>query len=186
VLVNGAGGGVGSFAVQIAKSFGAEVTAVTNTGNLDMVRSLGADHVIDYTKEDYTKKGQCYDLICDIGASHSISEYKRVMNPNGIFVLVGMRDVIIRRLLSFVIRARLSRGDKKFRFFVAKSNSEDLVTLKELMEAGKIMPLIDRRYPLGETAQAIRYFEEGHTRGKIVITMDHDDTSVSSGTERWR
>src|SRR2546422_4370744 len=174
VLVNGAGGGVGSFAVQIAKSFGAEVTAVTNTGNLDMVRSLGADHVVDYTKEDYTKKGQRYDLICDIGASHSISEYKRVMNPNGIFVLVGMRDVIIRRLLSFVIRARLSRGDKKFRFFVAKSNSEDLVTLKELMEAGKIMPLIDRRYPLGETAQAIRYFEEGHTRGKIVITMDHD------------
>src|SRR3989449_7556343 len=174
VLVNGAGGGVGTFAVQIAKSFGAEVTAVTNTGNLDLVRSLGADHVVDYTKEDYTKKGQRYDLICDIGASHSISEYKRVMNPNGIFVLVGMRDVIIRRLLSFVIRARLSRGDKKFRFFVAKSNSEDLVTLKELMEAGKIMPLIDRRYPLGETAQAIRYFEEGHTRGKIVITMDHD------------
>src|SRR2546426_4449460 len=186
VLVNGAGGGVGTFAVQIAKSFGAEVTAVTSTGNLDMVRSLGADHVVDYTKEDYTKKGQRYDLICDIGASHSISEYKRVMNPNGIFVLVGMRDVIIRRLLSFVIRARLSRGDKKFRFFVAKSNSEDLVTLKELMEAGKIMPLIDRRYPLGETAQAIRYFEEGHTRGKIVITMDHDDTSVSFGTERWR
>src|SRR2546426_4096421 len=186
VLVNGAGGGVGSFAVQIAKSFGAEVTAVTNTGNLDMVRSLGADHVVDYTKEDYTKKGQRYDLICDIGASHSISEYKRVMNPNGIFVLVGMRDVIIRRLLSFVIRARLSRGDKKFRFFVAKSNSEDLVTLKELMEAGKIMPVIDRRYPLDETAQAIRYFEEGHTRGKIVITMDHDDTSVSFGTERWR
>ena len=186
VLVNGAGGGVGSFAVQIAKSFGAEVTAVTNTGNLDMVRSLGADHVIDYTKEDYTKKGQRYDLICDIGASHSISEYKRVMNPNGIFVLVGMRDVIIRRLLSFVIRARLSRGDKKFRFFVAKSNSEDLVTLKELMEAGKIMPVIDRRYPLDETAQAIRYFEEGHTRGKIVITMDHDDSSVSLGTERWR
>src|SRR3989454_1850359 len=186
VLVNGAGGGVGTFAVQIAKSFGAEVTAVTNTGNLDMVRSLGADHVVDYTKEDYTKKGQRYDLVCDIAASHSISDYKRIMNPNGIFVLVGMRDVIIRRLLSFVIRARLSRGDKKFRFFVAKSNSEDLVTLKELMEAGKIMPVIDRRYPLDETAQAIRYFEEGHTRGKIVITMDHDDTSVSFGTERWR
>src|SRR5438128_5579953 len=186
VLVNGAGGGVGTFAVQIAKSFGAEVTAVTNTGNLGMVRSLGADHVIDYTKEDYTKNGQRYDLIVDIGASHPISEYKRVMNPNGIFVLVGMRDVIIRRLLSFIIRARLSRGDKKFRFFVAKSNSEDLVTLKELMEAGQIMPVIDRRYPLDEAAQAIRYFEEGHTRGKIVITMDHDDSSVSSGTERWR
>src|SRR5256885_13230436 len=110
VLINGAGGGVGTFAVQIAKAFGARVTAVTNTGNLDLVRSLGADRVIDYTKEDFTKNGQCYDLICDIGASHSISEYKRVMNPNGIFVLVGMRDVIIRRLLSFIIRARLSRG----------------------------------------------------------------------------
>src|SRR5207245_8231389 len=100
---NGSGVGFGSFAVQIAKSVGAEVTAVTNTGNLDMVRSLGADHVIDYTKEDYTKKGQCYDLICDIGASHSISEYKRVMNPNGIFVLVGMRDVIIIRLVYLFI-----------------------------------------------------------------------------------
>src|SRR5713101_2351540 len=176
VLVNGAGGGVGTFAVQIAKSFGAEVTAVTNTGNLDMVRSLGADHVIDYTKEDYTKNGQRYDLIVDIGASHSISDYKRIMNPTSVFVLVGMKDKIIRRLLPFIIRARLSRGDKKFTFFVAKSNQEDLVTLKELMEAGEIMPVIDRRYPLDETAQAIRYFEEGTTRGKIVITMDHTDS----------
>ena len=183
VLVNGAGGGVGTFAVQIAKSFGAEVTAVTNTGNLDMVRSLGADHVIDYTKEDYTKKGQKYDLVVDTASSHSISAYKRILNPNGTFVLVGMRDKIIRRLLSFIIRARLSRGDKKFLFFVAKGNQEDFVILKELMESGKIMPVIDRRYSLGETAQAVRYFEEGHTRGKIIITMDHNnDTPGWSGS----
>jgi NADPH:quinone reductase-like Zn-dependent oxidoreductase len=175
VLINGAGGGVGTFAVQIAKSFGAEVTAVTNTGNLDLVRSLGADHAIDYTKEDFTKNGRRYDLIVDTAASHSISTYKRSLNPNGTFVLVGMRDKIIRRLLSFIIRARLSRGDKKFLFFVAKGNQEDFVTLKELMEAGKIMPVIDRRYSLGETAQAVRYFEEGHTRGKIIITMDHNN-----------
>ncbi len=182
VLVNGAGGGVGTFAVQIAKSFGAEVTAVTNTGNLDMVRSLGADHVIDYAKEDYTKNGQRYDLIVDIGASHSISDYKRIMNPTSVFVLVGMKDKIIRRLLPFIIRARLSRGDKKFTFFVAKSNQEDLVTLRELMEAGKIIPVIDRRYSLAETAQAVRYFEEGRTRGKIVITMDSDDKSSRSAS----
>jgi NADPH:quinone reductase-like Zn-dependent oxidoreductase len=183
VLVNGAGGGVGSFAVQIAKSFGAEVTAVTNTGNLDLVRSLGADHVIDYTKEDFTKNGQRYDLIVDTAASHSISTYKRVLNPNGTFVLIGMRDKIIRRLLSFIIRARLSRGDRKFLFFVAKGNQEDFVTLKELMESGKIMPVIDRRYSLGETAEAVRHFEEGHTRGKIIITMDHNnDTRGWSGS----
>src|SRR3989454_6462299 len=184
VLVNGAGGGVGTFAVQIAKSFGAEVTAVTNTQNLDLVRSLGADHVIDYTKEDFAKNGQRYDLICDIAASHSISDYKRIMNPNGIFVLVGMRDKMIRRLLYFTIRKPLaSRGDKKFVFFVAKSNQEDLVTLRDLMEQGKVVPVIDRRYALSETPDAIRYFEEGHTRGKVIITVDHtntnDDASLS-------
>src|SRR5438309_1540666 len=180
VLVNGGGGGVGTFAVQIAKSFGAEVTAVTNTGNIDLVRSLGADHVIDYTNEDFTKNVQMYDLIVDTASSHSISAYKRILNPNGTFVLVGMRDKIIRRLLSFIIRARLSRGDKKFLFFVAKGNQEDFVTLKELMESGKVVPVIDRRYSLGETAQAVRYFEEGHTRGKIVITVDHTDSKPTS------
>ena len=184
---HGAGGGVGTFAVQIAKSFGAEVTAVTNTGNLDLVLSLGADHVIDYTKEDFTKNEQKYDLIVDIASSHSISDYKRIMNPNGIFVFVGMKDIIIRRLLYFMIRARLTRGDKKFVSFVAKSNQEDLVTLNELMEAGKIMPVIDRRYSLSETSQAVWYFEEGRTRGKIVITMDNNDNlsrSVSYPSSR--
>src|SRR5205809_3007148 len=175
VLINGAGGGVGTFAVQIAKAFGARVTAVTNSANLDMVRKLGADQVIDYTQEDYTKKGEAYDLIVEIGASHSISDYKRIMNPNGTFVLVGFKDKIVRRLLYFIIRSRFaSRGDKKFTFFIAKSNHDDLVVLKNLIEQGDIIPVIDRRYPLTETAQAIRYFEEGRTRGKIVITGDHD------------
>jgi NADPH:quinone reductase-like Zn-dependent oxidoreductase len=173
VLINGAGGGVGTFAVQIAKAFGAEVTAVTNPANLEMVRKLGADYVIDYTQEDYTKKGESYDLIVEIGASHSISDYKRIMNPNGAFVLVGFKDKIVRRLLSFIIRSRFaSRGDKKFTFFIAKSNHDDLVVLKDFIEQEKVIPVIDRRYPLAETAQAIRYFEEGRTRGKIVITTD--------------
>jgi NADPH:quinone reductase-like Zn-dependent oxidoreductase len=148
---------------------------VTNAQNLDLVRKLGADHVVDYTKEDFTRNGQRYDLILDIAAAHSISDYKRMMNPNATFVLVGMRDKILRRLFSFIVRSKLSRGDKKFVFFVAKSNQEDLVALKELMEAGKIVPVIDRRYPLGETAQAMRYLIEGGARGKIVITMEHED-----------
>jgi NADPH:quinone reductase-like Zn-dependent oxidoreductase len=173
VLINGAGGGVGTFAVQIAKSFGAEVTAVTNVQNLDLVRKLGADHVVDYAKEDFTRNGQRYDLIVDMGAAHSISDYKRIMNPNSTFVLVGMRDKILRRLISFIVRSKLSRGDKKFVFFVAKSNHEDFVVLKELMEAGKIVPVIDRRYPLDETAQAMRYLIECGARGKIILTMDH-------------
>lgn len=185
VLVNGAGGGVGTFAVQIAKSFGAEVTAVTNTQNLDMVRSLGADHVIDYTKEDFTKNGQRYDLICDIASSHSISDYKRIMNPNAIFVLVGMKDKVIGRLLYFIIRKQFSRGAKRFKFFVAKSNQEDLVTLKELMETGKITPIIDRRYQLSETAEAMRYLGEGKARGKLIISVapdqDKQDWSSSYG-----
>jgi NADPH:quinone reductase-like Zn-dependent oxidoreductase len=149
-----------------------------------LVRSIGADHVIDYTKEDFTKNGQRYDLICDIASNHSISDYKRIMSPNGTFVVVGWKDKIIMRLLYFAIwRPFASRGDKKFVFFIAKSNPEDLVTLKELMEAGKIVPVIDRRYPLSETAQAIRYLEEGHARGKIVITMDHNGSYVPPGKE---
>ena len=183
VLINGAGGGVGTFAVQIAKSFGAEVTAVTNTQNLDMVRSLGADHVIDYTKEDFTKNEQRYDLICDIASAHSPSSYKRIMNPNGICVIVGFRDKVISRLIYFVIRKRFSTGDKKFKFFVAKSNQEDLAFMKELMEAGKITPVIDRRYQLSETPQAIKYLGEGRARGKIVITIA-DDQQPSRGPSR--
>ena len=188
VLINGAGGGVGTFAVQIAKSFGAEVTAVTNTQNLDMVRSLGADHVIDYTKEDFTKNEQRYDLICDIASAHSPSSYKRILNPNGICVIVGFRDKVISRLIYFVIRKRFSTGDKKFKFFVAKSNQEDLAFMKELMEAGKITPVIDRRYQLSETPQAIKYLGEGKARGKIVITIadDQQPSRGPSGKEAWQ
>ena len=188
VLINGAGGGVGTFAVQIAKSFGAEVTAVTNTQNLDMARSLGADHVIDYTKEDFTKNEQRYDLICDIASAHSPSSYKRILNPNGICVIVGFRDKVISRLIYFVIRKRFSTGDKKFKFFVAKSNQEDLAFMKELMEAGKITPVIDRRYRLSETPQAIKYLGEGKARGKIVITIvdDQQPSRGPSGKEAWQ
>ena len=188
VLINGAGGGVGTFAVQIAKSFGAEVTAVTNTQNLDMVRSLGADHVIDYTKEDFTKNEQRYDLICDIASAHSPSSYKRILNPNGICVIVGFRDKVISRLIYFVIRKRFSTGDKKFKFFVAKSNQEDLAFMKELMEAGKITPVIDRRYQLSETPQAIKYLGEGKARGKIVITIvdDQQPSRGPSTKEAWQ
>ena len=182
-MINGAGGGVGTFAVQIAKSFGAEVTAVTNTQNLDMARSLGADHVIDYTKDDFTKTEQRYDLICDIASAHSPSSYKRIMNPNGICVIVGFRDKVISRLIYFVIRKRFSTGDKKFKFFVAKSNQEDLAFMKELMEAGKITPVIDRRYRLSETPQAIKYLGEGKARGKIVISIA-DDQQPSRGPSR--
>jgi NADPH:quinone reductase-like Zn-dependent oxidoreductase len=188
VLINGAGGGVGTFAVQIAKSFGAEVTGVTNTQNLDMVRSLGADHVIDYTKEDFTKNEKRYDLICDIASAHSPSSYKRIMNPNGICVIVGFRDKVISRLIYFVIRKRFSTGDKKFKFFVAKSNQEDLAFMKELMEAGKITPVIDRRYQLSETSQAIKYLGEGKARGKIVITIanDQEPSRGPSRKEAWQ
>ena len=188
VLINGAGGGVGTFAVQIAKSFGAEVTAVTNTQNLDMVRSLGADHVIDYAKEDFTKNEQRYDLICDIASAHSPSSYKRIMNPNGICVIVGFRNKVISRLIYFVIRKRFSTGNKKFKFFVAKSNQEDLAFMKELMEAGKITPVIDRRYQLSETPQAIKYLGEGKARGKIVITIvdDQQPSRGPSTKEAWQ
>ncbi len=175
VLVNGAGGGVGTFAVQIAKSFGAEVTAVTSTENLDTIRSLGADHVIDYTKEDFTRNGERYDLICDIAANHSISEYKRTLNPGGTCVIVGFKDNIIRGLLYFLVVGRLrGRGSKKFRFFIANLNQKDLAVLKELLETGKVVSVIDRRYPLRETAEAMRYLEQGHARGKVVITVGQD------------
>src|SRR5881397_2247942 len=188
VLINGAGGGVGTFAVQIAKSFGAEVTGVTSTQNLEMVRSIGADHVIDYTKEDFTKTDQRYDLICDIASAHSPSSYKRILNPNGICVIVGFRDKVINRLIYFVIRKRFSTGDKKFKFFVAKSNQEDLAFMKELMEAGKITPVIDRRYQLSETPQAIKYLGEGKARGKIVITIvdDQQPSRGPSTKEAWQ
>ena len=174
VLVNGAGGGVGTYAVQIAKYFEGEVTAVTNTENLEMVRSLGADHVIDYTKEDYTKNGERYDLICEIAASHGFSAYKRSLIPGGTFVLVGMRDKIILRLLYFTLLRRLLSGGRKFRFFIAKINQKDLIILRDMLETRKVRSVIDRRYRLDEVGEAMQYLGEGHARGKIVITVGSD------------
>ena len=170
VLVNGASGGVGTFAVQIAKSFGAEVTGVASTGKLEMVLALGADHVIDYTKEDFTKNGQLYDLIIAANGYHPISDYKRALSPRGIYVMTGGSGMqMVEAMLqgSWISMT----GNKKMGNLMMKSNKEDLIFMKELLEAGKVVPVIDRRYPLSEVADAMRYLEEGHARGKIVITI---------------
>jgi NADPH:quinone reductase-like Zn-dependent oxidoreductase len=173
VLVNGAAGGVGTFAVQIAKSFGAEVTGVCSTRNVDMVRSIGADHVIDYTQKDFTKSGQRYDLILDCVGNHPLLACRRVLTPTGILVGVGgssgpwMIGPLIRAITEPVLSRCVSQ---KFVTFVARPNKKDLTLMRELMETGKVTPVIDRRYSLSEVAEAIRYLEEGHARGKVVIT----------------
>jgi len=174
VLINGASGGVGTFAVQIAKYFGSDVTAVFGTGNMEMVRSLGADHVIDYTKEDFTKNSQRYDLILAVSGYHPISAYKRALSPNGTYVMTGgsLAQIFQAMLLgSWMFRT----GGKKMGRVSAKPNQKDLVFMRELLEAGKVVPVIDRRYPLSETAEAFRYLGEGHARGKIVITLENND-----------
>jgi NADPH:quinone reductase-like Zn-dependent oxidoreductase len=172
VLVNGASGGVGTFAVQIAKSFGAEVTGVCSTRNLEMVRSIGADHVIDYTREDFTNNGQQYDLIyCAVG-NRSISDYQRALAPQGACVIAGFTN--LRLLFEYMILGprRSKAGGKQVGLMpTMKPNKKDLVFVKELLETGKIVPVIDRCYPLSETAEAIRYLETGHARGKVVITV---------------
>jgi len=174
VLINGAGGGVGTFAVQIAKSFGAEVTAVCSTRNVDMVRSLGADHVIDYTQEDFTQNGQCYDLIIAANGYHSLSDYKRALSPNGIYVMLGGSNAQI--LQALLLGPWMSiRGDKKMGSMTARPNQKDLAIVSELLEAGKVKPVIDRCYPLSEVAEAIRYLEEGHARGKVIITVERNN-----------
>jgi NADPH:quinone reductase-like Zn-dependent oxidoreductase len=170
VLINGASGGVGTFAVQIAKSFGAEVTGVCSTRNVDMVRSIGADQVIDYTREDFTKKGQCYDLILAANGYHPISAYKRALSPKGMYVMTGGSGA--QMFQAMLLGPWISMtGSKKMGNLLKKSNQRDLVSMKELLEAGKVVPVIDRRYPLGETAEAIRYLEKGHAQGKVVITV---------------
>jgi NADPH:quinone reductase-like Zn-dependent oxidoreductase len=170
VLVNGASGGVSTYAVQIAKSFGAEVTGVCSARNVDMVRSIGADHVIDYTQEDFTQNGQHYDLIIDAAAYRPISDYKRVLSPKGIYVLIGGSGA--QFLQAMFMGPWLSMtGSQKIGTFIKKPNKKDLVFMKELLEAGKLKPVIDRCYPLSEVAEAIRYLEEGHARGKVVITI---------------
>ena len=173
VLINGAGGGVGTFAVQIAKSFGAEVTGVCSTEKLEMVSSLGADRVIDYTQEDFTENGQRYDLILDNVGNRSIFDLKRALNRKGICVIIGFSPAIMFQTLFLGLLISIT-GSKKIGLMSAKITDKDLVFLKELFEAGKVKSIIDRRFPLSEVAEAIRYLEEGHARGKVVITVEHD------------
>ena len=172
VLINGASGGVGTFAVQIAKSYGAEVTGVCSTRNLEMVRSIGADHVIDYTQEDFTRNGLRYDLIIDAVGNRSIFDFKRALSTRGICVIIGFSPTILFQAM-FLGPWMSMIGSKKIGLMSAKITDKDLDFLKELFETGKVATVIDRRYPLSETAEAIRYLEEGHARGKVVITMEH-------------
>jgi len=174
VLIDGASGGVGTFAVQIAKSFGAEVTAVCSTRNVDTARSIGADHVIDYTREDFTQNGLRYDLILAANAYHSIFDYKRALSPDGVYVWVGGR-VSFQVMLLAPLLSRIGR--KKVCYFLANLNKKDMVFLKDLLEAGKVVPVIDRSYPLSDAAEALRYLGEGHAQGKVILTVEH-----SSGT----
>ncbi len=177
VLINGASGGVGTFAVQIAKSFGANVTAVTSTRNVTMVRSLGADQIVDYTHEDYTRGAQRYDLILDLVGNRGLLENRRVLKPAGIYVGIGgggpddggLIGPMVGPFKQWLLAPFVSQ---KLTFFVSELNKEDLAVLGGLMQAGKVTPVIDRRYPLSETAAAIRYLEQGHARGKVVVTVE--------------
>ena len=172
VLINGAAGGVGTFAVQIAKSFGADVTGVCSTRNVDLVRSLGADHVIDYTREDFTRGTQRYDLLFDCVGNHPLSAFRRVLQPKGKCILVGAPHnvwLILARALAATVLSRVV--GQTFVMFMAKLSKEDLSVIGGLMEAGKVKPVIDRSYPLAEVPDAMRYLEDGHARGKVVITV---------------
>ena len=187
VLINGATGGVGTFAVQIAKWLGAEVTAVCSTRNVDLVRSIGADHVIDYTKEDFTRSDQRYDVIFDNVANHSFSERRRVLNPKGICVLAGMGGAGIKtgealgRIVGnlFIARGLSSFTNQKFAQYMTKVSKEDLIMLGDLAQTGKITPVIERTCKLSDAPGAFRIFDQGHARGKIVITVEEDD-------KRWQ
>ena len=174
VLINGAAGGVGTFAVQIAKSFGADVTGVCSTRNVDMVRSIGADRVIDYTQEDFTKSGQRYDLVFDSVGNHSLSACRRVLNRKGTYIVVGGPDgrwlgPLARLIKTLVLSPFVSQN---LVMFLARRSKEDLTVMRELMKAGKVTPVIDKCYRLSEVPEAIRYLEEGHARGKVVITLE--------------
>ncbi len=173
VLINGASGGVGTFAVQIAKSFGAEVTGVSSTRNVDMVRSIGADQVIDYTQEDFTQSGQRYDLMLDAVGNRSLSDCRRVLNPKGVYVSVGAQVGDWIGPLTHVFKVLLASlvGSQKMVGLLAKRTKSDLVVLQELLEAGEVTPVIDRRYTLSEVPEALRYQGEGHAQGKTVITV---------------
>jgi NADPH:quinone reductase-like Zn-dependent oxidoreductase len=172
VLINGAGGGVGTFAIQLAKLAGAEVTGVDNTHKLDVVRSVGADHVIDYTQEDFTKTGESYDLIIDCQGFRSMFDYKRALRPEGTYAMVGGTMPRILQLLFLSFCASLTCESRKFRL-VAEGPNKGLAELKELVETGKLAPIIDRTYKLEEVPEALRYFGEGRHKGKIVIAMEN-------------
>ena len=172
LLINGAGGGVGTFGVQIAKLYGVEVTGVDSSGKLDMMRSMGFDHVIDYTKEDFTKNGQCYDLILDNKMNRSIFDYMRALSPNGIYVTAG--GSMARFLQAFLLGPLISMFSKKSIRIVALKPNKDLAYMNELFEAGKVKPVIDGPFKLSEVPEAIRYFGEGKHKGKVVITVAHN------------
>ncbi|RPJ26077.1 MAG: NAD(P)-dependent alcohol dehydrogenase [Chloroflexi bacterium] len=171
VLINGAGGSAGTFAVQLAKLYGAEVTGVDNTGKLDFLRSLEADHVIDYTREDFTKNGKQYDLILDVIAHRSAFAYRRALKPNGTYFAVGGSVATLFQILLLGPWIRRATS-KNIRILVVPQNRKDLIAITELCEAGKIVPVIDRRYPLSEVPEALRYVGEGRARGKVVITLE--------------
>jgi NADPH:quinone reductase-like Zn-dependent oxidoreductase len=170
VLVHGAGGGVGTFAVQIAKSFGAQVTAVCGPQNLDTVRSIGADHVIDYTREDFTTRGRRYDLIIAANGYHSVFRYRQALEPGGTCVVLGgaMKQILQAHLLGPVL-SRL--GNRRIVAMMTRGRQQDLAFVSELLQTGKIVPVIDRRYALADTAEAIAYLVRGHARGKVVLTV---------------
>ena len=174
VLVNGAAGGVGTFTVQIAKALGAEVTGVCSTANVEMVASLGADHVVDYTRDDFTRSGQRYDVLIDIAGSRTISDCRRVLVRNGVLVGVGAPNKSrwlgpMSRLLKMLVIAPVV--SQRVTFFIAQQRKDDLAVLSELLETGKVTPVVDRVYPLADVADAMRYLETGHARGKVVITI---------------
>jgi NADPH:quinone reductase-like Zn-dependent oxidoreductase len=177
VLINGASGGVGTFAVQLAKSYGADVTGVCSTRNLDLVRSIGADHVIDYTKEDFSKNGQRYDLILDNVGTQPLSQFRRALEPKGACVMIGgggpndgrFIGPIARPIKAMMVSPFVSQ---KFGMLFAELNHDDLAFLADLMQSGKVTPVIDRTYKLADLADAIRYLEQGHARGKVVLTME--------------
>jgi NADPH:quinone reductase-like Zn-dependent oxidoreductase len=173
ILINGAAGGVGTFAVQIAKAFGADVTGVCSTGNLDMVRSIGADQVVDYTVEDFTRSGRQYDMIIDAVGNRSLSDLRRVTTPKGTIVGVGGGGGRLLGPLAQMVGSRLQSRfvSQRMPMLLAKLDKADMIVLKELVEAGKVVPVIDRTYPLSEVAEAIRYLETGHARGKVVVTV---------------
>jgi len=177
VLINGAAGGVGTFAVQIAKSFGTEVTGVCSTRNLDMVRAIGADRVIDYTQEDFTTGGKRYDLLFDAVGNHSLSACRRVLNPRGILIMVGapsdapLMNILARLMAAFVLSWFVSQ---RLVIFLARSNTEDLTIVGQLLATGKVTSVIDRRFSLSDVPEALRYLEEGHARGKVAITLEHN------------